>query len=482
MRFPTRIFSFRSLLPAVALWLPLAAAAQQPGAGTPKVPNPGNQLAQPQTVAPGTPLSLEEAIRIGLENNYGIRIAQRDEEIVRNNVTRGNAGQLPTMNGNLSRTFNINYSRQQLNQTEPRVVNGGRANGLAFGVGLNWTIFDGLGMFIAYDRLRTLDQQQQQVTRATVEQAVANIASAYYAVVRERGKIRAFEEALKVGQARIDLTQAKVDVGVTAKVELLTAQVDFNADRALLIQQQEALATAKANLNNLLGRAPATDMSPADSIVVNRTLDKQQVVAGIEQRNPVLQQARLGVDVATLERRQVAATRLPQVDIVGGYNLNRNINNAAFINTPQGSSLATNTNRVYGPNYGVVASVPIFDGFNRRRLEQNARVNIERSKLQLGQAELDLNTQAEQAYLQYQNRLQLLDLEEANIQLARQNVAITLERYRLGLLNQLALREAQRNQLNAENRLLDARFNAKQAETVLQQLSGQLVQQPAPAK
>ncbi|OON68751.1 hypothetical protein B0919_11210 [Hymenobacter sp. CRA2] len=458
----------------MALLLPLVAAAQQPT--TPPVPNPGNQLAQPQTVAPGTPLSLEEAIRLGLENNYGIRIAQRDEEIVRNNVTRGNAGQLPTVNGNLSRTFNINYSRQQLNNTEPRLVNGGKANALGVGVGLNWTIFDGLGMFIAYDRLRTLDQQQQQVTRATVEQAVANITDAYFTVVRERGKIRAFEEALKVGQARIDLTQAQVEVGVTAKVELLTAQVDFNADRALLIQQQEALATAKANLNNLLGRAPGIDMSPSDSIVVMRTLDKQQVAAGIQQRNPVLQQARLGVDVASLERRAVAATRLPQVDIVGGYNLNRNINNAAFINTPQGSSLATNTNRVYGPNYGVVASVPIFDGFNRRRLEQNARVNIERSKLQLDQTQLDLNTQAEQAYLQYQNRLQLLDLEEANIQLARQNVAITLERYRLGLLTQLALREAQRNQLDAENRLLDARFNAKQAETVLRQLSGQLVQ------
>ncbi|MCC3158399.1 TolC family protein [Hymenobacter sp. 15J16-1T3B] len=478
MRFPTHIAPFRSLLPAVALLLPLAAAAQQPGKAPAKAPNPGSQLAQPQTVAPGTPLSLEEAIRLGLENNYGIRIARRDEEIVRNNVTRGNAGQLPTVSGNLSRTFNINYSRQQLNNTEPRLVSGGKANALGVGLGLNWTIFDGLGMFIAYDRLRTLDQQQQQVTRATVEQAVADITDAYYTVVRERGKIRAFEEALKVGQARIDLTQAQVDVGVTAKVELLTAQVDYNADRALLIQQQEALATAKTNLNNLLGRAPSTDMNPADSIVVNRALNKEQVVAGIVERNPVLQQARLGVDVATLERKQVAATRLPQVDVVGGYNLNRNINNAAFINTPQGSTLATNTNRVYGPNYGVVASVPIFDGFNRRRLEQNARVNIERSKLQLDQAQLDLNTQAEQAFLQYQNRLQLLDLEESNIQLARQNVAITLERYRLGLLNQLSLREAQRNLLDAENRLLDARFLAKQAEVVLRQLSGDLVQQP----
>ncbi|RTQ45272.1 TolC family protein [Hymenobacter gummosus] len=477
MLFPTQIALFRSLLPAAALLLPLTVPAQQPGAAPPVRPNPGDQLTKPQTVAPAPALSLEDAIRLGLENNYGIRIAQRDEQIASNNVTRGNAGQLPTINGNFTRTFTINNVRQESSaRPEPSVASGARSNVLNGNVALTWTVFDGLGMFIAYDRLRALESQQKEVTRFTVEQTVANITNAYYAVVRESGRIRAFEEALKVGQARIDLTQAQVEVGVTAKVELLTAQVDFNADRALLIQQQEALATAKVNLNNLLARTPATDFAPSDSIVVNANLNKQAVVAGLQQRNPQLQQARLGVDVATYDRRLVTASRFPQVGVQGGYGLNRNINGAAFF----GNTLVTNTGRTQGFNYGVVATVPIFDGFNRRRLEQNARIAIEQSQLQLQQTELDLNSQAEQAYLQYQDRLQLLQLEEANIQLARQNVAITLERYRLGLLNQLALREAQRNQLNAENRLLDARFNAKQAETVLRQLSGDLVQQPAP--
>lgn len=478
MLFPTRIFPLRSLLPAVALLLPLAAVAQQPGAGTPKTPNPGAQLDKPQTVAPAPALSLEEAIRIGLENNYGIRIAQRDEQIASNNVTRGNAGQLPTINGNFTRTFTINNVRQESSaRPEASVASGARSNLLNSNVALTWTVFDGLGMFIAYDRLRALEAQQKQVTRNTVEQTVASITNAYYTVVRESGRIRAFEEALKVGQARIDLTQARVDVGVAAKVELLTAQVDFNADRALLIQQQEALATAKVNLNNLLARAPETDMAPSDSIVVRQDLQKDAVVAGIVERNPQLEQARLGVDVAGYDKRLVTASRFPQVGVQGGYGLNRNINGAAFF----GNTLVTNTGRTQGFNYGVVATVPIFDGFNRRRLEQNARIAIDQSKLQLQQTELDLRSQAQQAYLQYQNRLQTLALEEDNIRLARQNVAITLERYRLGLLTPLVLREAQRNQLDAENRLLDARFLAKQAEVVLRQLSGDLVQQ-APAE
>ncbi|UYZ65098.1 TolC family protein [Hymenobacter weizhouensis] len=449
--------------------LPLTLRAQQPTAKPQSKP----QLEKPATVAPAPPLTLEDAIRLGLENNYGIRLARRDEQIADNNVTRGNAGQLPQLNGNFTRTFNRNNVRQQLGTQDPRIANGAQSNLFNTNVALNWTVFDGLGMFIAYDRLEALRSQQRQVTRATVQQTVADITDAYYAVVREAGRTRSFEEALTIGQQRIDLTQARVDVGLSAKVEVLTARVDFNADRSALIQQQEALASAKIQLNTLLGRTPRIDFQPTDSIVVARSLDLGVVAEQLRQQNPRLQQARLGIDVATYDRRLVRASRFPQIGLTTGYGLNRNINGAAFF----GTQLATNVSRVYGLNYGVVASVPIFDGFNRRRLEQNARVAEEQSRLSLEQTQLQLDAELEQAYVQYRNRLQLLELEEDNILLTRQNVAIALERYRLGLLTPLVLREAQRTQLDAEIRLLDIRFQAKQAETVLRRLSGELVQE-----
>ena len=436
-------------------------------------PQPKPQAARPATVAPAPPLALAQAIQLGLENNFNIRLARTDERIAGNNVSRGNAGQLPTVNGNLTRNFNRNNVRQESSaRPEPSVANNAQSNLLNANVAATWTVFDGFGMFIAYDRLRALSQSQQQLTRATLEETVANITDAYYAVVRESGKIKSIEEALKIGQARIDLTQARVAVGVSARVEVLTARVDYNADQSVLIQQQEALTTAKINLNTLLGRSPRLDFRPADSIVVARDLRQAAIAQGIQQSNPRLQLAKTNTDVATYDRRLARAARFPQVGLTSGYGLNRNVNGAAFF----GSQLVTNTGRVYGLNYGLVASVPIFDGFNRRRLEQNARIGEAQSQLQLGQTQLQLEADGEQAFAQYENRLRLLQLEEANILLARENVAIALERYRLGLLVPLALREAQRTQLDAEVRLLDIRFQAKQAETVLRRLSGGLVQ------
>jgi outer membrane protein TolC len=459
---PSQLFFLVSLLP-------LASQAQQKQLATPRQP----QLTQPATVATAPPLTLAQAIQLGVENNFNIRLSRTDVLVSENNVSRGNAGQLPTVNGNFTRGFNTNNVRQESSaRPEPSTASNAQSNQLNANVAATWTIFDGFGMFIAYDRLKALDQSQRQLTRATVEETVADITNAYFAVVRESGKIKSIEEALKIGQARIDLTQARVNVGVSAKVEVLTARVDYNADRSALIQQQEALTTAKINLNTLLGRTPRLDFSPADSIVVTRDLDQAVIVQAIRQNNPRLQQAKLNTEVATYDRRLVRASRFPRLGLTSGYGLNRNVNGAAFF----GTQLVTNTGRTFGYNYGVVASVPIFDGFNRRRLEQNARIGEEQSTLQLGQTQLQLDADAEQAYARYQNRLQLLELEETNILLARENVAIALERYRLGLLTPLALREAQRTQLDAEVRLLDIRFEAKQAETALRRLSGGLVQ------
>jgi len=464
--FPLRLTFFSALL---LLLSPLAQAQQQ------------NQLAKPQTVADAPPLTLQDAIRLGLEHNYNIRLSQADQEIARNNVTRGNAGQLPVVDAGFTRTYNINYSRQQTGDNTPSVVRGGQSNSLVGNAGVTWTIFDGFGMFIAYDRLRALEQSQQHLTRATMEETVEDISNAYYDVVRQSGKIKSLEEALTIGQQRIELTQAQVDVGVSAKVEVLTARVDFNADRSLLIQQQELLSTAKINLNNLLGRTPTTDFRPADSIVVARTLDQESILQNIAARNPRLQQARVGVQVANYDRRLIRASRLPQLDLNGNYGINRNINNNAIVitrtNNTITTSVTTNTNRIYGPNYGFTIGLPIFNGFNNRRLEQNARVVEAQSQLVLEQTNLNLSTEAAQAFAQYQNRLQLLQLEEDNISLARQNVAIALERYRLGLLTPIVLREAQLSQIAAATRLLDIRFQAKQAELALRRLSSTLVQE-----
>lgn len=413
-------------------------------------------------------LTLEEAIRIGLQNNYAIQIAGRDEAIATNNVTLGNAGFLPTVDGRATRVLNENNSRQEFSGREPIERKGATSKNLSSSVNLNWTIFDGMGMFVNYSRLQALEKAGKLFTRETIENSLADITDAYFEVVRQEGKIQAIEDAIAISKARIDLTEAQYKVGVSAKVEILRAQVDFNADRSELLNQQESLQNAKINLNQLLGRDPSIDFKTQDSIVIDRNLNFGAIDNGTTLANPRLQRLNLNRELAQLDLKAVRASRFPVIGFTSAYNFSRN--EAEPLNDFQ-----ARFNRNHGYNYGLTLSLPIFNGFNLNRQAQNARIAIEASELEYRQAQNQIDAELARAYSRYTNRLQLLELEESNMVLAEENAKIALERYRLGLLTSIELREAQRNQLVAENRLIDIRYEAKAAETELKRLSSSIL-------
>jgi outer membrane protein TolC len=134
-------------------------------------------------------------------------------------------------------------------------------------------------------------------------------------------------------------------------------------------------------------------------------------------------------------------------------------------------------NRSLGFNYRFTVGLNIFNGFDNRRLMQNARIQVQNNELAYRQLENTLQSGLARSWSRYQNRMEILELEQANLILARQNTDIALERYKLGLLTALELREAQRAQLLAQNRLIDILYEAKEAETELRRLTGNLVQE-----
>ncbi|MDX5345879.1 MAG: TolC family protein [Hymenobacteraceae bacterium] len=412
-------------------------------------------------------LTLEEAIRIGLENNYAIRIARQDEVIAENNVKYGRGFLLPDVNLSASRDWSTEDSRRDFQDRESTDVSGARSAAFGSAVNLNWTIFDGFGMFIDYDRLKTAKLGQELVTKTTVENTVAQITNTYYEVVRQRQKIRSLQEALAISEERVNITQAQYEVGVTAKVEILTARVDYNADKSALLLQQEALHNAKINLNEILARSPEINFTVADTILVDKTISPAAENVSIAQ-NPVLLQAQVNRELAQLEYRSIRADRLPTL----GVNTSYVYNTSTADPTSPFAPIAFRTRGLY---YGLTLNWPILNGFTLRRQWQNAKVNMSKTDLAYQQLQNQLNADAARALSRYQNRILLLQLEEDNLKLADQNTEIALERYRLGLLTAIELREAQRSQLLAENRFIDILYEAKAAETELRRLNSTIV-------
>jgi outer membrane protein TolC len=349
---------------------------------------------------------------------------------------------------------------------EPRDFSNTKNSNLQAGAALNWTIFNGMGMFIAYQRLAELRAAGDENTQLAVENTVADVSNAYYNIVQQKERVEALNTALAISDQRLQLAKAQYEVGSGSKLNYLAAQVDYNTDKSTLLLQEQQLRNARTTLNQLLGRAPSTAFDISDTIIVNTQLDFEAIRQEALRNNPALKLAERSRSLAGLDRRLIQSERYPQVNLFSGYTHGSQNNQAGF--------LSRQTTDVV--NYGVSASVFLFNGFNIRRRVQNARIVEYIREDEIQSLRVDLESGLQQAYENYRNALELIKLEQANLDVARQNVDIALERYRIGVATALELREVQRNSVATASRLIDAAYNAKLAEIELQRLSSSIIQ------
>lgn len=409
-------------------------------------------------------LTLDQAIQAGVENNYGILIARNRAEISSNNRTPGNAGMLPLLDVTASANESIEDSEFELADGSSESATGSRSSVQNAALNLNWTIFDGMQMFAEYDRLGELEKIGDREMQLQVEMLVGQIINSYFEVIRINEQLKVLENSVEVSQERIEIEETKFDLGSGSEAELLQARSDLNADRAAVLRERNRLSEAKIYLNELLARDPGTDYAVDSVIPLNRGLMQEELYNRLMAENSELLLARMDLRVAELESRRIRGERLPQVALSSSYSYNRNSSDGGFMRL----------NETTGLSGGITLRVPIFDGFNTNRRVQNAQIERKNSELALEQRKLRLESDFLALYRSYENNIELVDLEEENLANAEETLDIALERFRLGTISSLELREAQRTFLSAENRLINARFDAKLAETGLLQLTGQL--------
>lgn len=413
-------------------------------------------------------LLFEEAVQLALENNYSIQIAGNNAVISENNYSLGNAGFFPLIFADVTKTRTIEDSETVFaNGGIPnRSDKGAKSTSTSAGVMLDWTIFDGLQMFASYDRLQQLRDLGKDHLRLTIEQTLAEITNVYFNIVLQKKAVAVLENTVEVSQERIRIAETKKDLGSGSEYDLLQARADLNADSAALIRQKVQLNNARILLNELLAREVNEEFEVTDDIELQQQMEYVQLEQKMMADNISLAIARAGQDVAELEIREIQGERYPQVALNLGYNYNKNESGSGFIEFSRSNGL----------NYGVTARVDLFNGFDINRRVDNARINLKNRELEFEQQRKQAEGNLSSEYQNYTNALQLVDLESQNMEYARRSLDIALERFQLGTITSVELREAQRTLIAAENRLIQAQYEAKIAETELLRISGQLTE------
>lgn len=415
------------------------------------------------------PLTLEEAIATALKNNYDIQLSKNDSMVAALDYSFRNAVFYPRLNGTLGTTWNNNDQKQTLADGTKREQNNIKSHNLNAALNLNWTLFDGLKMFATRDKAAEFIKLGELGIKNQVINTVATVINTYYNIVRQKQQLKAIEEQMSISQTRVNLAERRLDIGVGTKPDVLQSKVDLNAQKAAQLEQQTLISQLREQLNQVMNVKEQANYEVADSIPLNTQLALGDIQNGIEATNPTLLISKKNLDIAGITLKERKAEKLPTVAFNSVYNFTRT-NNQTVINP-----FSPLFNQSKGLNYGVTASIPILNNLTNKRQIQQAKLDIQYQQLVFNNQQSQLNLAVINAFKEYEQQKKALALEEENILLAKENVYIALEVYRLGASTIIQLREAQKSLEDAYNRLIAARYNTKLSETELLRLKGDLV-------
>jgi outer membrane protein len=409
-------------------------------------------------------ITFELAVKLALENNYEIKIASNNSLIATTNVAIGNAGMLPTVAATITANNRVQNSSQTLQSGVVNALDNAKNNSLNYGVNLDWTVFDGFRMFARLDQLKELQKLGETQLKQTLLTKISDVTTTYFDLVQQQQQLKALDSTIVISNQRLSLAQNRFVIGKASKLEVLNAQVDLNTDQVALLRQKELYANTKILMNQIIARDTKTDFKVMDAIQVDASLQLTELRVLAEKQNPQLVAQIIANKVAELQLKQVKASRYPIVRLSTGYNLSE---------TQASLGFATATT-AKGFNYGFSAALPLFDGFAQNRNEKIAQLQIDNSRLTMDQQKLALESQLATSYQTYLTNLDLIQLEDKNEAIAKQNLAITLDKFKIGTITTLEFRTAQLNYVNAKVRNSNAQFQAKLSEIALKELAGSI--------
>lgn len=410
-------------------------------------------------------LSLDQAIEIALKNNYGIIIARNDSAIATNNKSIAGASLLPQLNVYSSGNTASNNTNQNYSSGLEVNKKGVSSKNFNAGAELGLTVFDGFKMFATYDKIKELQEMSILNLKLQIENTIAGVMDAYYSIILQKELSATLEHSIKIYEEKIHLSQTRLDLGIGNKTDVLQARIDMNSKKSALLKQKALLDENYLNLNLLLSRPPETPVSLTDSISFFYDPKLADLKTSVQKKNTSILFNEKNIKVGSLEVKEMQALRYPTLRITGAYNINRSSNSAGFLLLNQSNGL----------NAGFTASWNLFNGFNANREIKNAKIELLNDKLSLDQLKQEVNASLLKSWKNFNDSREILNLEEENFRLVKENLDISMERFRLGLSTSLELKEAQNSYEEAETRLVNARFDLKAKETELKKLNGELV-------
>ena len=445
-------------------------------------------LCVPLSGYPQIPLSLSDAIRLGLERNYGIQIEKKNVDAAANNNSWGEAGRLPTVN------ITAQSQNSLRNQQSDNLFFGGqlfpgfelndqRTYGITPGANVAWNLFRGNRAVIDKRRLELLQAESAQNAEVVVANTIQSIILGYYLAKLEQQRLHEFKKQLNLSLDKFNYIKMKYDLGGAVTSEVLLEENNYLTDSSNYIMQQLSYKNTIRNLNVLLVvedlNQPYDLMDPLrmeDAVYRYEDMINAAMADNVDLKKIYLTQSILEAEVG-----QQRAAIYPTLALNAGYNWNRNVSNLTnarysgpnvdYRNPPEPLISKTGT---YFANFTLTFTLS--DGNRINRAIKNAVIREDIGKLRVDELKQSITKDIAEAYDQYRIRQQLYGMNKRKKDAAAVNLANSEGKFKNGSINSFDYRDVQNNYLSAAISELQSIYNLIDSKVTLMRLTGGLLQ------
>lgn len=393
-------------------------------------------------------LTLTKAIDITLDQSYSIKIATNDAAIASANATRAAAGMMPVVSTTIGQIGGLNDINQSLlsGQEINRLGAGNKQSSAS--IALNWTLFDGFGMFANYDRLLALKNMGELKLRSSIEQTISKVIMSYCTIVRNQAMIQSSLLREELSKERLRLSVLRFTVGRSGEQDTLQASIDFQSDKTATLRIVEQYKASRLQLNNFMGGYHDTVYSVTShfpSIHYDSTKLNERTVI---QSNIDLLSIKAGIISADAALEQVKAKSYPRLSLNTAYSYNQSINDGSFVIS----------NQTKGASFNITAQYDVLDGFLFSQKKEIASLQLENVGIQYKELEQLLLTSFRIAKGSFDTYTAIDKLEENNVLIAKKNSEIALEKLKLGTMSSFDFRVTQQSIYEAQFRSIQAKY------------------------
>jgi len=405
-------------------------------------------------VANAQTLSIDEAVRIALENKALITNAERDVTIAK--LNRGSSAALLLPSISASNSFRETTYGNSL-------ISGGES--YSGGVNLSQSLFN-FGSRVNSVRQSDNTYQISKIQkRETTSRIILNVYTFYYQYLKNSELFEIAKEDLLLSKKQLDLVKQQFELGAVSKTDYLKATVRYGTSKSTLLNRELNFNNSVKNLRNSMGL-----IGKDISINIPKKVEINLIIPSFEeayqlmsQNSPSLNILDKRIDSAKISVKQSWASTLPSLSMSVGYNA---------------SSSDQITKQYFEDNYiksaNLTLSIPIFNGLRKRN-------DIKISKLQLSKQESSYSSALKNAQVDLHaalNRLnnyqELIPIQEEVLLSAEEDLKLAQQKYELGSATILELLDAQLTVIQASSSLVGTKYDAAIQSASLDDLIGTL--------